>query len=85
MRVNNLFNTQNVLNVYNATGNAEDDGFYNNTNVPARNGYLESYGEDWLTQYEAINIVNGQAYWDQLGLQLYGNPRQIFFGIKLSY
>ena len=85
MRVNNLFNTKNVINVYNATGNAEDDGFYNNTNIPQRNTYLNNYGEDWLTQYEAINIKNGQSYWSQLGLQLYGHPRQIFFGIKLSY
>lgn len=85
MRVNNLFNTKNVINVYNATGNAEDDGFFFNINEPTRNGYLEAHGEDWVNQYQAINIVNGQSYWDQLGLQLYGNPRQIFFGVKLSY
>jgi hypothetical protein len=84
-RVLNLFNTQNTINVYNATGNAEDDGFFNNDAVPQRNSYLEAYGEQWSTIYEAVNINNGQAYWDQLGLQLYGQPRQIFFGIKLNY
>lgn len=85
MRVQNLFNTKNTINVFQATGNAEDDGFYNNPSVPQRNAYLQAYGEDWLKMYEAINIKNGQAYWDQLGLQLYGNPRQIFFGIKFNY
>ncbi len=85
MRVNNLFNTKNVINVYNATGNAEDDGFVNNLNEDQRDSYLQAYGEEWLKQYQLINIQNGQAYWDKLGLELYGNPRQIFFGLKLNY
>ncbi len=85
MRVNNLFNTKNVINVYNASGLADDDGFYNNSNLEQRQSRLNTYGEAWLEQYKAINIVNGQSYWDAIGQQLYGNPRQIFFGIKLSY
>jgi hypothetical protein len=35
--------------------------------------------------YRAINLENGAAYWDVLGLQLYGHPRQIWFGIKFAY
>jgi len=85
MRVLNLFNIKNVVNVYNATGNAEDDGFYNNRNVNQRNSYLETYGQEWLDMYEAINITNGQAYWDEIAQELYGNPRQIFFGIEFNY
>lgn len=85
MRVLNLLNTKNTINVFQATGNAEDDGFYNNEGLAQRQSYIQTYGEDWLRTYEAINIKNGQAYWDQLALQLYSNPRQIFFGIKLSY
>lgn len=85
LRVLNLFNTQNTINVFQATGNAEDDGFYNNPGFAQRQSYLQTYGEDWLKTYEAINIKNGQAYWDELALQLYGNPRQIFLGIKLNY
>ncbi|MEZ4764998.1 MAG: hypothetical protein R3C26_18015 [Calditrichia bacterium] len=85
MRVNNLFNTKNVINVYNASGNAEDDGFLYNINEDTRQSYFSAYGEAWVQQYEAINIKNGQAYWDQLGLELFSNPRQIFFGVKLSY
>jgi len=85
MRVNNLFNTRNVINVYNTTGNAEDDGFIFNENVPQRNAFVNANGEEYLDVYEAINIKNGQSYWDQLGLQLWGHPRQIFFGLKLNY
>ncbi len=85
MRVNNLFNTRNVINVYNATGNAEDDGFIFNENIPQRNSFVNANGEQYLDIYEAINIKNGQAYWDQLGLQLWDHPRQIFFGLKLNY
>jgi hypothetical protein len=85
MRVNNLFNTKNVINVYDATGLADDDGFYNNPNIEQRNSYLQQYGESWLNFYKTINIENGQAYWDLLGRELYGHPRQIFFGVKLSY
>ena len=84
MRVNNLFNTKNVINVYPSTGSPEDDGFLSNRDVSQP--FIDANGgEDYVRQYRAINIVNGQAYWDQLGLQLYGHPRQIFFGIKLNY
>jgi hypothetical protein len=84
-RVLNVFNTKNVINVFPASGSAEDDGFYNNPNVEQRNGYLNAFGEQWYNQYRDINILNGQAYWEQLGNQLFANPRQIFFGIKLTY
>lgn len=84
MRVNNLFNSQNVINVYQATGNASDDGFLSN---PERSGatIAANGGEDYVNLYKALNLENGQAYWDQIGQELYGHPRQIFFGIKLSY
>jgi hypothetical protein len=35
--------------------------------------------------YKAINLENGGAYRGLLGLELYGQPRQIFFGIRLNY
>jgi len=85
LRVTNLFNTQNVINVFPASGSAYDDGFYNNPNVEQRNQYLTAFGEQWFNQYQAININNGQAYWDQIGNQLFANPRQFFLGIKLTY
>lgn len=96
-RVLNVFNIKNVLNVYPATGNAEDDGFVNNLNVAQRQAFFNDLGEAWLEQYKAINITNGQAYWDLLSggtaggpgdqttAELFGHPRQIFFGIKFNY
>ena len=84
MRVNNLFNTKNVINVFAATGSAEDDGFIDNLEVSQ--AYIDANGgEDYINMYRAINIDNGQAYWDELNLELYGSPRQIFFGLKLNY
>jgi len=83
MRVVNLFNTKNVLNVYDATGAADDDGFFAN---PKSQSFIDGNGgENYVALYKAINLNNGQAYLDQLALELYGHPRQIFFGLKLSY
>ncbi|GAB4369118.1 MAG: hypothetical protein Kow0042_10660 [Calditrichia bacterium] len=83
-RITNLLNTRNVLNVYERTGNAYDDGFlsdpvYSETTI---NTYG---GQDYIEMYRRINLENGQAYWDIVGRQLWGHPRQIFFGIKLVY
>ncbi|MGH1365556.1 MAG: TonB-dependent receptor [Calditrichia bacterium] len=88
MRVNNLFNTKNVINVFNNTGSATDDGFIQPIDQAAsesRQAYVNAFGEEYINTYNAVNIDNGQAYWDVLGLQLFDSPRQIFFGIKLSY
>jgi len=84
MRITNLLNTKNVINFYQETGSAADDGYITN---PER--YMENYqqygGENYLDLYKALNIENGQSYWDVLGKQLYGHPRQIIFGMKISY
>ncbi|MGD9486459.1 MAG: TonB-dependent receptor [Calditrichaceae bacterium] len=84
VRINNLFNIQNVINVYEGTGSAEDDGFISN---PARSSaFVNTYGgQDYINMYRAINLDNGQAYWDNIGRQLYANPRQILFGVRLVY
>jgi hypothetical protein len=85
MRVNNLINTQNVQNVYQLTGNAYDDGFISNPELSGSFVNSPTRGRTYVDMYNAINIKNGQSYWDSLGLQLWQNPRQIFFGIKLTY
>jgi len=82
-RVNNLLNTKNVINVYTKTGNAYDDGFLGDSQ--ASGDFVESLGQDYVDMYKAINIENGGAYRSQLGLELFGQPRQIFFGIRLNY
>ncbi|MBD3226540.1 MAG: hypothetical protein GF313_17575 [Caldithrix sp.] len=86
-RIYNVFNTKNVINVYPLTGQADDDGFLSGKMDPNQ---LETFyniygGEDYLKMYRAINLQNGQAYWDRLGKQIYGRPRQIFLGIRFAY
>ncbi len=94
-RVTNLFNTKNVVNVYSATGNADDDGYlsrpaYSQGNIDRAesfgqlNGY-EGGGEEYVDLFRAVNLVNGSAYYSNLNLELWDNPRQIFFGLKLAY
>ena len=83
LRVLNLFNTKNVVNVYDATGRADDDGFINDPQKTAV--YEQVYGERYLDLYKAINIENGQSYWSELGKQLYGNPRRLLIGVQINY
>ncbi|MEA2076551.1 MAG: TonB-dependent receptor [Candidatus Marinimicrobia bacterium] len=82
--VTNLFNRKNVVNVYEFTGNAEDDGYLTD---PVRSGttIANNGGQDYIDMYTAINLVNGQAYWDNIAKELYSNPRQIKFGIRLAF
>jgi len=83
MRITNLFNTKNVINVYEKTGSATDDGYIND---PAYSGSnIARFGQTYVDMYRAINIENGGAYRSQLGRELFGQPRQIFFGIKFNY
>ena len=87
LRVTNLLNTKNVANVHEATGNAYDDGFLSN---PGRSeSFVNTYGgQNYKDLYKAINLENGQAYMDDVegrGLELYGHPRQIMLGIKVTY
>jgi len=84
MRINNLFNRKNVLNVYQMTGSAEDDGYINDENRSAST--INNYGgQKYVDMYKAVNVRNGQSYWDDLGNELYGHPRQIFFGVKIDF
>ncbi len=84
MRVQNFFNSKNVINVFPNTGSADDDGFISNRAI-SQATIDANGGEEYVQLYRAINLENGQAYWDATGNELYGSPRQIFFGIKLNY
>lgn len=83
MRVTNLLNTKNPINVYEATGSSSDDGHLANPDYSG--GDVSVYGQDYVDMYKAINGKNGQSYLDFLGEELYSNPRQILFGIKVVY
>ena len=83
MYVQNLFNRQNVINVYGRTGNAKDDGFLTNPELSEKiveaNGGLE-----YQQLYEAINGANRQNYWFAEGGDIYDEPRQLRFGLKFG-
>ena len=83
-RITNLFNTRNELNVYEGTGSTKDDGFLSrpehSQSIVDANG-----GEEYIELYRQINLVNGGAYHSEVGNELWGHPRQIFLGVKLSY
>jgi len=84
MRITNLFNTRNVLNVYQETGSDTDDGY-----ITDKNRYEGNYnlwgGQDYMDLYKALNTKNGSSYLSELGLEIWNSPRQIIFGIKFNY
>ena len=84
MYVANLFNRRNVINVYNRTGNAYDDGFLTDPDLSQK--VIEGPdGDLYVKLYEAINLEN-RAHWklDQ-GTDLFGPPREVAVGIKVSF
>jgi hypothetical protein len=83
IRVTNLLNTKNTINVYQNTGSAVDDGYISDPSRYASN--VDAYGPQYLELYRAINTVNGESYLSQVGNELYNSPRQIFIGLKLTY
>jgi hypothetical protein len=47
--------------------------------------FRQILGQDANDLYNALNTINGQAYWDPTGREIYGHPGQIFVGIELAY
>ncbi|MCA9730687.1 MAG: TonB-dependent receptor [Deferribacteres bacterium] len=83
--VQNLTNRENVINVYNRTGNAYDDGFLADeelsASVIAANG-----GDAFVAMHEQINLNgNGTNYAVDTGNFLLGLPRIIRVGVRLQY
>ena len=90
-RVRNLLDARNVLNVYQATGSADDDGFISDGVYSG--GFVDLWGQDTdgdgVTDYEemytAINIDNDESYRVYTGEYLVSSPRQAFLGIELNF
>ncbi len=82
LRVTNLFNRKNVINVYETTGSATDDGAFENSTMAELSN---RYGPEFKEFYKAVVQRDGNAYRSLLGKELFGRPRQIFAGIKLAY
>lgn len=72
--VNNLFNTVNVLNVYRATGNADDDGFLNSAGAQSAI-YSQLSAESYMNYY-SLKVNNPFNY---------GIPRSIRLGAKFDF
>lgn len=79
--VQNLLNTKNVINVYRRTGNAFDDGYLSN---PELNQSAYSTNPGFLELYRNANLVNGRHYRNTTGNNLYSQPRQIRFGMRVE-
>ena len=81
--VQNLFNRRNVKNVYPRTGNAQEDGFLADPELSGKVSEANG-GERYQELYRQINLVNRQHYWFTQGGDLYSEPRQLRFGLKLE-
>ena len=81
--IQNLFNRRNVINVYPRTGNAQDDGFLSDPELSGKIAEA-SGGEQYQQLYEQINLINRQHYWFTEGGDLYGEPRQLRFGLRFE-
>ena len=82
--VQNLFDTKNVLNVYDKTGNAYDDGFLNSSEgqqIIANQRYTERFAD----LYRAINYDNRQAAFTLYNYDLFSAPRQLRAGVLVNF
>jgi hypothetical protein len=82
--VQNLLNTKNVINVYDKTGNAYDDGFLSSVDgqtVIAGSRYTQRFAD----LYRAINYENRQAAFSLYGYDLFGEPRQMKLGMLVNF
>lgn len=82
--IQNLLNTKNVLNVYDKTGNAFNDGFLDSPDgqkIIAGSRYTERFAD----LYKAINYGNRQAANSLYGYDLFGEPRQMRAGVLVNF
>ena len=79
VNVLNLLDSKNIINVYETTGTAQDDGWLTSP-LSASFREIARYEE----MYKALNLDNRWAYMSQFGRDLYGQPRQIRVGAKIE-
>jgi hypothetical protein len=80
----NLLNTKNVINVYDNTGNAYDDGFLGTLDaqkIIAQPRYTQRFGD----LYQALNLVNREHSFAQKGTDVFGTPRLLRAGILINF
>jgi hypothetical protein len=85
IQVFNLLNTKSVINVYDKTGNAYDDGFLSTTDAQTLIQGDPGRYERFADLYKAINLENRQAALAVYGYDLFGSPRQLRVGVWINY
>ena len=80
--VENLFDTQNVLNVYSRSGNAYDDGFLTDPSLSSE--IVAAQGDLYVDLYRNVNIENRQHYMTDFGQDLFGTPRIVKIGASVN-
>ncbi len=80
--VKNLFDIKNEINLFPRTGTTQNDGY---TSSELLNEYVEAYGEDFVDLYRVVEIDYYNSFKKQTGFNLFGPPRQIYFGVTLEY
>ena len=77
-RVQNLFNTQNVIGVYTASGSPEDDGFLASPNGQSTLDGVTTIGKD-------VNAYIQSYQWRMLNNGFYTLPRRMYLGAILEF
>lgn len=80
LRIQNLFNTENIIGVYRGSGDAKDDGYLKSDKGAAEiNSVITSYGEDYVEYF--INQYNYRV----INPDNFTVPRRIFVGAILEF
>ena len=86
----NLFDINNIQNVFLRTGTADDDGYLSDPDLGGIQ--VKTYGPDFAALYRALNLdyhqqwyaaTTGAAY--TTAPVIYGPPRQVRFGVRIEY
>ena len=81
--VSNLFDRQNVINVYSRSGNAYDDGFL--TNPELSKEIIAANGDQYVDLYRSVNLDNRQHYRTDFGLDVFSTPRVVKMGVAVNF
>jgi hypothetical protein len=83
LTIENVLNTQHIINVYNRTGDPYDDGFLSD---PALSSLIvEGRGPEYVEMYRKINLANRNHWLNDHGFDMFGIPREIKTGIQVSF
>jgi hypothetical protein len=81
--ITNLLNTQHIINVYNRTGDAYDDGFLSD---PALSSLIiEGRGAEYVEMYQKINLANRNHWLNDHSFDMFGIPREVKMGVQVSF